>query len=116
MGEVEAALADLEAKKARAQSLRDELREAEAALQQAYESVRSARVKADDGLPRAHVLRRARYTGAVSKQEVVIVRRTSKQIVVRSIGGADEMAFRQGWAGRWWRYPRKEDGELEIAS
>lgn len=74
----------------------------------ASSEVLQARLRADADLPRAKLVKRAWRSSETTTEEVVIVRRSPKQITTRYPGGEYTMAFRHDGTN-WREYPAPRD-------
>lgn len=93
----------------RAKLVRDEadatLRAAVQAVFDADHSLRAAKVRADDHLPRADSCVESWVDGRPSRRAVVIVSRTAKTITTRFPGEANEQQWRKDAHGKWRKWP-----------
>lgn len=102
------AQAAVDAAAARVKELQAELRAAEQARMSAISELRDAKVRADDVLPRARMVTTEWRNAKGISEEVVVAKRTAKQITVRRPGDDHEFMFRQDSSGTWRRYPRPQ--------
>ncbi len=103
VAEAEAAVA---ARKASVAAFAKELAAAKAALDVAEHDLRAAKVNADMQLPKARMRTSRGWKGGSDTDEVVIVKRTPKQITVRLPGHDVEYSFRRSDSCIWSQYPR----------
>ncbi len=102
VAEAEAAVA---ARKASVAAFASELAAAKAALDVAENALHKAKIAADMQLPTARMVVSRGWKGGSDTEDVVIVKRTPKQITVRRPGHNVEYSFRRGGSGIWREYP-----------
>lgn len=104
---VEQAQAAHDAAKSRVEALNAELVTAKFKLAAAIDELQDSKVRADDVLPRARIVRHNWHLRDGKRSEtVVIIKRTAKQITVRQPGQDYEFVFRQDRSGKWSQYPK----------
>lgn len=99
--------------KAKLDAAQDAVSQLKHALDMAIIGLREARISADSALPKATVITKSWYSDFKESREVVIVKRTPKQITVRTPGGCDVTTFRYD-GDRWCLYPSPKFGGVST--